>query len=148
MICYTPRLPADPLIRRMYTLLRMLAPCRASALSRYHPGWDPTPRTSPPGIPPGTHPPTPTHPTPRHPIPPHPPLVRVEGYSKWMVIPSGWLFRVDGYSECMVGLFRSHFSSKFESNKQGYAQTQPLQKTLTASMGHCTSSPVTVRHRF
>ena len=25
--------------------------------------------------------------------PPHPPLVRVEGYSKWMVIPSAWLFR-------------------------------------------------------
>ena len=34
---------------RMYTLIRMLAPCLASALSRYHPGWDPTPRTPPPG---------------------------------------------------------------------------------------------------
>ena len=62
---------------RMYTLLRMLAPCLASALSRYHPGWDPTPRTPPPGTPPPTHPgtppPTPPHPPhPIHPTPPHP----------------------------------------------------------------------------
>ena len=28
---------------RMYMLLRMLAPCLANALSRYHPRWDPTP---------------------------------------------------------------------------------------------------------
>ena len=33
----------------MYTLRRMLAPCLASALFRYHPLWDPTPRTPPPG---------------------------------------------------------------------------------------------------
>jgi hypothetical protein len=57
---------------RMYTLLRMPAPCLASALSRYHPGWDPTPRTPPPGTPPLTprgphHPPTPPHITPPHP---------------------------------------------------------------------------------
>ena len=86
---------------RMYTLLRMLAPCLASALSRYHPGWDPTPRTPPPGTPhpPPRDPPPPTHPTPHHPTPPPSPaspsgrLFQVDGYSKWMVIPSAWLFR-------------------------------------------------------
>ena len=183
----------------MYTLLRMLAPCLASALSRYHPGWEPTPRTPPRGTPPPTPPGTPTpttHPTPPHPTPaspsgrllqvdgysewmvipmtipmgfycsmglrvatplsptargiwwlqcptpPHTPLVRVEGYSKWMVIPSGWLFRVHGYS---VG---SYFNSNFESNKQGRAQAQSMQKALIASVGHCTFCPATTRRRL
>ena len=36
---------------QMYTLLHMLAPCLASALSRYRPGWDPTPRTPPQSTP-------------------------------------------------------------------------------------------------
>ena len=119
---------------RMYTLIRMLAPCLASALSRYHPGWDPTPRTPPPGTPPLTPQGPPHHPpTPPHITPPHPPLVRVEGYSKWMVIPSGWLFRVHGYPK----------GSKFDSNKQGRAQTQSMQKALTALVDHCTFCPVT-----
>ena len=88
---------------RMYTLLRMLAPCLASALSRYHPGWDPTPRIpptpqgpppphSPPQGPPTTTPPHPTspHPTPP-PVSPSGRLFQVYGYSKWMVIPRAWL---------------------------------------------------------
>ena len=29
-------------------------------------------------------------------------LLRVDGYCKWMIIPSGWLLQVDGYSEWMV----------------------------------------------
>ena len=97
---------------------------------------NPTPREP---HPPPKGPPPPPHPTP---TPPHPPLVRVEGYSKWMVIPSGWLFRVHGYS---VG---SYFNSKFESNKQGRAQAQSMQKALTASVGHCTFCPVTTRRRL
>ena len=28
-----------------------------------------------------------------------PTLLRMDGYAKWMAIPSGWLFQVDGYSE-------------------------------------------------
>ena len=120
-IFYAPPLARRPACTlRMYTLLRMLAPCFASALSRYHPGWDPTPREPHPRDPPPP-PPPPTPPTPPHPN--HPP-VRVEGYSEWMAIPSGWLFRVHGYSE------GSYFNST-----QGRAQTQSMQKALTASVG-------------
>ena len=110
---------------RMYTLIRMLAPCLASALSRYHPGWDPTPRTPPPGTPPLTPqgPPPPTHPTPHHPTPPPASpsgrLFQVDGYSKWMVIPSAWLSQ----------------GVKIRLNKQGRAQTQSMQKALTALVG-------------
>jgi hypothetical protein len=41
-----------------------------------------------------------------------------------MAIPSGWVFQVDGYSE----------GSYFNSTK-GRAQTQSIQKALTASVG-------------
>ena len=154
---YAPRLPADPLarsecIRSFVCSLRALqAPCLGTTL-----GGTPPPEPHPQG-PPGTPPTPPPHPTPHpphHPMshpqaewkaPPHPPpipLVRVEGYSKWMAIPSGWLFRVHGYSE------GSYFNSKFESNKQGRAQTQSMQKALTASVGHCTFCPVTTRRRL
>ena len=74
---------------RMYTLLHMLAPCLASALSRYHPGWGPTPREPHPQGPPPRDPPTPPQP----PVSPSGRLFRVDGYSKWMAFPSAWLFR-------------------------------------------------------
>ena len=110
---------------RMYTFLRTLVPWLASALSRHHPGWDPTPRTPPPGFPPPPRDPTPH---------PNHPSVRVEGYSEWMAIPSGWLFRAHGCSE------GSYFNSA-----QGRAQTQSMQKALTALVDHCTFCPVTTR---
>ena len=74
---------------RMYTLLRIPAPCFASALSRYHPGWDPTPSEPHPQGPPPRDPPTPPQP----PVSPSGRLFRVDGYSKWMAFPSAWLFR-------------------------------------------------------
>ena len=91
---YAPRLPADPLarsecIRSFVCSLRALqAPCLGTTLGGTPP-QEPHPQGSPP--PQGPHHPPP-HPT-RPPIPTHPPLVRVEGYSEWMAIPSGWLFR-------------------------------------------------------
>jgi hypothetical protein len=122
---YAPRLPTDPLARseciRSFTcsFRPLQAPCLGTTL-----GGTPPPEPHPQGSPPpGTPHPTPT------------PLVRVEGYSKWMVIPSGWLFRVHGYPK----------RSKFDSNKQGRAQTQSMQKTLTALVDHCTFCPVTTR---
>ena len=55
---------------------------------------NPTPRDPPPPTPPGTPPPpTPPHPTPPPPASPSGRLFQVDGYSKWMVIPSAWLFR-------------------------------------------------------
>ena len=115
MILYAPRLPADPLarsecIRSFVCSLRALqAPCLGTTLG-------------------GTPPPDPHHqdPPPGPPTPPHPnhPSVRVEGYSEWMAIPSGWLFQVHGCSE----------GSYFHST-QGRAQTQSMQKALTASVG-------------
>ena len=115
---YAPRLPADPLARSecirsfVFSLRALQAPCLGTTL-----GGTPPPEPHPQGPP--THPQDPHPPT-----PPHPPLVRVEGYSKWMVIPDvffpkwlkNWcLFRVHGYSE------GSYFNLKFESNKQGRA---------------------------
>ena len=182
---YAPRLPADPLarsvcIRSFVCSLRALpAPCLGTTLGGtpppephpqgppYPPPRDPHPPT--PSPPPPHPPPHPTTtPTPPHPPPtphPHPPpaslsgrLLRVDGYSKWMVIPMailrgptvrwGW-----GLQRLMaavplsfttrrawdVGVVRerhpevtqhlsdlrgSYFNSKFESDKQGSAQTQ------------------------
>ena len=85
---YAPRLPADPLARSecirsfVFSLRALQAPCLGTTL-----GGTPPPEPHPQGPP--THPQDPHPPT-----PPHPPLVRVEVYSKWMFIPSGWLFRV------------------------------------------------------
>jgi len=119
-------------IGRSFTL-RACPPTRLHAPSVYAPSYTrsvlckrlvsvppwvgPHPQRTPP---PGTPPP------PQGPPPPHPnhPSVRVEGYSEWMAIPSGWLFQVHGCSE------GSYFNST-----QGRAQTQSMQKALTASVG-------------
>jgi len=114
-IFYAPRLPADPLTRSecirsfVYPLRALQAPCLGTTLGGAQPPENPTPRDPP--TPPGTPPPHPNHPS-----------VRVEGYSEWMAIPSGWLFQVHGCSE------GSYFNST-----QG--QTQSMQKALTASVG-------------
>ena len=50
-------------------------------------------RTPPPGTPPPPPKDPPPHPTPTTPISPSGRLFRVDGYSKWMVFPSAWLFR-------------------------------------------------------
>ena len=66
MTLYVPRILADPSTRSV----RMLTPCECLLLASQapcecsHPGWDPTPKTPPPGTP---------HPTPT------PPFLRTEG---------------------------------------------------------------------
>ena len=134
MIFYAPRLPADPLarsecIRSFVCSLRALqAPCLGTTLGGTPPPENPTPRDPP------THPGTP-HPP--HPTPP-------TRQSEWKAIPSGWLFQVDGFSKCMA-IPRGPTST---ISTQGRAQTQSMQKALTASVGHCTFCPVTTRRRL
>ena len=99
LIFYAPRLPADLLkrsecIRSFVCSLRALqAPCLGTTLGGPPPQEPHPPRDPPtPQGPPSTHPPHPTspHPTPP-PASPRGRLSQVDGYSKWMVIPSAWL---------------------------------------------------------
>jgi hypothetical protein len=106
MILYAPRLPADPHVRSecirsfVCSLRALQAPCLGTTLGgtppqEPHPQGHPHPPPRTPQGPPHHHHPTPPHITPPHPPPASPSgrLFQVDGYSKWVVIPSAWLFR-------------------------------------------------------